>query len=376
MRILMPTYEFPPLGGGAKHAIYGLATELARHEHVVDLVTMSYRELPRSERVEGVNVYRVPCIRLREHLCSPPEMVTYLCTALPFLRKLVRTNRYDINHTHFIFPDGFLSYCLWKTCGLPYVITSHGSDVPGYNPNRFRLLHRLLRPLWHRIVAEAQQVILPSASLRDLFIEYGPRDKAAVIPYGVTLDHFDPGVAKRKRILVVTRMFERKGVQYFLRALGEGDLGHEVHIVGDGPYLPRLREVAEEVGARVRFWGWLPSDAPQLKELYETSAILVFTSERENLPLVLFEGMAAGMAIITTEGTGCAEVVGEAAILVKPRDPHAIRQALELLVANPQMCRELGQRARQRLAANFAWPAIARRHNELYDTVRQRRQSP
>jgi len=41
----------------------------------------------------------------------------------------------------FHFPGGIISYILKRFTGLPYVITAHGSDVPDYNPNRFRLLH-------------------------------------------------------------------------------------------------------------------------------------------------------------------------------------------------------------------------------------------
>lgn len=50
--------------------------------------------------------------------------------------------------------------------------------------------------------------------------------------------------------------------------------------------------------------------------MYETSKIFVFTSGAENFPIVLLEAMASGLAIITTEGAGCSEVVGDAALLV------------------------------------------------------------
>ncbi len=89
--------------------------------------------------------------------------------------------------------------------------------------------------------------------------------------------------------------------------------------------------MAKQLNVPAKFYGYVDNNSPELRELYETASIFVFTSESENFPIVLLEAMAAGAAIITTSGTGCAEVVGDAAILVPPRDPEAIRAALEQL---------------------------------------------
>jgi len=56
------------------------------------------------------------------------------------------------------------------------------------------------------------------------------------------------------RILAVTRMFERKGIQHLLRALAEMDNPIETNIVGDGPYLNHLKEMAQDLKLDVRFW--------------------------------------------------------------------------------------------------------------------------
>jgi glycosyltransferase involved in cell wall biosynthesis len=186
------------------------------------------------------------------------------------------------------------------------------------------------------------------------------------IPYGMDMGKYSPQRERRDRILVVTRMLERKGVQFLLQALAGWHTDCEVEIVGDGPYLPSLRELARELGVPVRFWGWLDNDSAQLRELYESSRIFVFTSEMENFPVVLLEAMTAGLAIITTRGTGCAEVVGDAALLVPPRDPDAIRAALKDLIHDRAYCSELGGRARARIEHEFGWAEVARRHLALY----------
>lgn len=366
MKVLMPCYEFPPLGGGGAKVVDGLSSELVRQGHQVDIVTMGFRDLPRYEEVNGVKVYRVPCLRRSEAICSPLEMITYIVSAFFKVLKLSASGRYDIIHPHFIFPDGITLLLLKLLKAKRYIVTAHGSDVPGYNPDRFKLMHVLLAPFWKMTVRNADSIVCPSESLRERIVRACASARTCLIPNGFDIDRLTGKKPKQKRILVVSRMFERKGVQYFLKALAGLDLQHEIHVVGDGPYLPELRKMAEQDGVDVKFWGWVDNEAPELADLYETSEIFVFTSEAENFPIVLLEAMAAGSAIITTDGTGCAEVVGDTGRLVEPKNSLAIREALAELIGNPERCRNMGQAARRRLEDNFSWRSVAQRYVELY----------
>lgn len=366
MKILTLCYEFPPLGGGGSKVVAGLTQELVELGHTVDVVTMGYGDLPGKESVHGVTVYRVPCLRFSSSVCSPPELASYLCAAIPFALRLARRNHYDINHTHFIFPDGVTAWSLKARTGLPYVITAHGSDVPSFNPDRFRLMHKLLRPAWHRIVAGADRIVSPSRHLSGLIRQNRYEAPVDLIPNGIDPAKYRADRERAKRILVVSRLFERKGVQHLLRAVDGLELDHAVEIVGTGPYLSALRSLAAPQGDAIRFRGWLDGGSKDLRELYETSNIFVFPSEMENFPVVLLEAMAAGAAIITTRGTGCDEVVGDAALLVKPRDPAGLRAALVRLMREPDLCRRLGQAARARLEQKFGWPSVARQYLQVY----------
>jgi len=155
-------------------------------------------------------------------------------------------------------------------------------------------------------------------------------------------------------------------VQYVLEALAGTAVAAEVNIVGDGPYLPELRRRAEALHSPARFWGWLDNRSPELRDIYQSSGIFVLPSEAENFPIVLLEAMAAGLAIVTTAGTGCAEVVGDAGILVPVRDSRAIGRALKRLVEDDTLRRRLGAAARKRIEDNFTWRAVARRYVEEY----------
>lgn len=362
----MLSYEFPPLGGGGAKVVYGLSSELVKLGHRVDLVTMGFQKLYKYEQINGVNVHRIRCIRTKESVCSTPEMASYVLFALPAVLRLMRREHYNIIHTHFILPDGLVSYIIKKLTGLPYIITAHGSDVPGYNPNRFRLGHKMLSVPWRKVIRGAGEIVCPSKSLRSLVLKHSPGTKVAVIPNGIDINKFQINGSKKKRILLVSRMFERKGIQYFLRALEGLDLQHDVNIVGDGPYLRTLQQISADLKSKVKFCGWLENTSQELKELFETSSIFVFTSESENFPVVLLEAMAAGMAIITSKDTGCAEVVGDTALLVESRNPIAIREALDKLINNPNFSRELGRAARSRLEKHFSWSVAAKRYVDIY----------
>ncbi len=366
MRILTVSYEFPPLGGGGARVVYGVARELTRRGHEVDVVTMGYPGLPAEEVVDGVRVRRVGQPRKRPDVCHTREMIRHHLKAIPELLDRIRQGRYDVNHTHFIFPDGVASaVARWRT-GLPFVVTAHGSDVPGYNPDRFQFQHRLLSPVWRRVTASADAIVCPSRHLETLVRRQRAGASTLVVPNGIDTDRFTPRQQPGgRRVLVVTRMFPRKGVQYLLRALEAFDLRARVDIVGDGPYLDELRELASRLRVDVRFRGWLDNDSPELRRLFERANIFVFTSHSENFPINLLEAMVAGCAIVTSDTSGCAEVVGDAAVLVTPGDVVQLGRALERLLEDPEECRKLGAVARDRVVSRFSWPAVGARYEEV-----------
>jgi glycosyltransferase involved in cell wall biosynthesis len=84
--------------------------------------------------------------------------------------------------------------------------------------------------------------------------------------------------------------------------------------------------------------------------------------------VVLLEAMSAGCAVITSGISGMPEVVGDTGFLVPTSDVPAIRGAVQQLLDNPQLRREMGQRAQERIQ-RFAWKRILAEHVELYQRV-------
>jgi glycosyltransferase involved in cell wall biosynthesis len=167
-------------------------------------------------------------------------------------------------------------------------------------------------------------------------------------------------------------LFRRKGIHTVLEAFLGLDTPFELHIVGDGPELAPVSALATD--RRVFAHGWIDNADGRLRELFETASIFAFMSEAENFPICLLEAMAAGMAIVTSAGTGCADVVGDAGILIAPGDVEGVRSALARLIREPASIRAFGDTARRRLEQCFTWRSVADDHLRLYtDLLRDRR---
>lgn len=366
MRVLTLTHELPPLGGGGGRVALELARRMAARGHEVEVLTAGDADLPPVEAVDNVLIRRLRGRRQRVDGSTSTEMISYVLSAL---RHRARSQqRHDLIHTHFILPTGLIAR--YGRPPLPYLITCHGTDVPGHNPYESQRQHALMRPLWRQVVAGAGAVVSPSQNLERLIRKAAPRIGPALtrIPNGYAAGTFRP-TSGQPRLLMLSRLIPLKGFQYFLRGLRGVKLGYEVNIVGDGPMRAELEELAERTPTEVVFHGWLNHDDPRLRELFESCALFVFPSEAENFPTVLLEAMDAGMAIVTTDVKGCPEVVGETGVCVAPRSPEALLQAVRALIADGERRQQLGQAARQRVRENFDWPVIVDQYAALYEAV-------
>ena len=367
LRILMLNIEYPPLGGGAAPVTRGLSRALVARGHSVDVVTMHRRGLERAANDDGVRVIRVPTLRARAELSHVHELATYVVSAYLKSRTLAAETRYDVCHAHFVLPTGLVPLALGARPGFPpYVLTCHGSDLPGYNPDRFTLLHHLTPGLIRRVLRNAAGVVVPSAALETLLrARFAAECGTPVrIANGVDVDRFAER-EKESRILVAARLFERKGARQVIEALATlPDCGYQLEIAGDGPARADLERLARQTGVSCTFHGWL--DRERLDRLFERCRIFVLATSIDNFPVALLEAMAARCAIITSRAGGCPEVVGDTALLVNAGDTRELADALGSLVRDPAAAAALGARARERAERLFGWGVIAEQHEAVY----------
>jgi glycosyltransferase involved in cell wall biosynthesis len=368
-RLLLLNYEFPPLGGGASPVSFELAKFLVKHyEYEIDVVTMGYKNLPKKEVViPGLTIYRVPCWRSKKETCQPFEQLTYLLSGYLHCRKLLKIKKYDLMHVHFLIPTGILALILKKQFQLPYIVTSHGSDVPGFNPDRFTFLHRFTQPLLLSICKNAASVVSPSNYLKKLMLQkISPelKEKITYIPNGIDTTQFVPG-KKEPYIFSSGRLLPRKGFQDLIAAVSNASLPYEVHIAGDGPWRAHLEQMARDSKTKIIFHGWLSNTSSEYKSLLEHASIYCLLSKNENASIALLEAMSAGCAVITKNDTGTAETIGDSGLLIERDDTKELEKILESLTTLPDMQRTLGKKAHHRVQEHFSLDKITQQYHHL-----------
>ena len=368
MNILSLTYEYPPIGGGGATVASALNRQLAAMGHRVRVVTSSMKGLAALEVLDGVEIHRAACWRRHRHYTTSLELATTLVPAYRLAAKVIQAERPDVIHVHFAFPSGIIAYWLARRFKIPYVLTAHGSDIPGYNPDRFTLSHKLAAPVWRRVVRGAAMVTSPSEFLGRML------RKHLDIPVYIVRNGYNAarrmGHTRRKLVLVVARLFPRKGVQHFLQAISGLSSEWEYLIVGDGPYMESLREQAAALSSPAKFAGYV--DQKDLIGLYEEASIFVFPSIQENFPMVLLEAMDAGCAVITTDAEGCAEVVGDSGIVIEKSNSLEIRRSLVQLMASETLRNQLSAQAMARVQC-FRWLRIASHYTEIFQATVDKR---
>ena len=143
---------------------------------------------------------------------------------------------------------------------------------------------------------------------------------AHVMPSGVDVRRFAPGVKVPGSCLAVGRFVEKKAPEVTLRAFAKAAHAHpEAHLtfIGDGPLLERCRAMAaaEGVAAQVTFTGALPHDAVRghlaVTELFLQHSVTAKDGNTEGLPTAIQEALAAGCVTISTRHAGIPEAIEE-----------------------------------------------------------------
>ena len=231
-----------------------------------------------------------------------------------------------------------------------------------------------------RNTARADAVVVPSRYSAAVAAEvYGvPAARIGVVPEGIDLAAWRARLAAAPRrprpgptVLAVGRTYARKRFPDLLHAaarLKPAIPGLRVRVVGKGPEWDALVRLHAELGLgdTVALRGDVSWD--ELAEEYVNADCFCLPSVQEGFGIVFLEAMAAGLPVVACRAAAVPEVVreGETGVLVPPRAPPALADALADLLRSPERARALGGAARVRVA-DYAVERVAER---FLDTVR------
>jgi len=171
---------------------------------------------------------------------------------------------------------------------------------------------------------------------------------------------------------VVTRMRVRKGVEEFLNAMitvRRRVPGTQAVIVGEVELDSELEALATTGGLRRDLH--LLGRRTDMPEVYAAFDVFVLSSHDEGMSNAILEAMAMGLPVVATDVGGTGEVVRpqETGLLVPPRQPAPLADAISELLATPSRGVVMGVRGRQIVEAQFSARAMVRQMEDLYTTV-------
>jgi glycosyltransferase involved in cell wall biosynthesis len=364
MRILHVYKDYYPVLGGIENHIKMLAEGLIQRGFDVQVLVTNTGPRTTIEEIEGVPVIKAGCpLRISGAPISP--------SFYAWMRRL----KPDITHLHFPNPPGELGQLLLRP-SRKFVLTYHSDIV------RQKYLLRVYKPFLWKVLARADRIIATSPN----YIRSSPylrhfADKCAVIPLGIDLNPFDNVdnnrvQAIRQRygsplLLFVGKLRYYKGLEYLFEALRR--IEARLLVVGTGPMEITWRALAEELnlGDKVAFLGEV-SDRDLPSHYHACDLFVLPASERsEAFGVVQIEAMACGKPVICTElgtGTSWVNIHGETGLVVPPRDPKALAEAISQLLADEALRIRLGEQGRQR-AKGFSQEAMIARVADLYEEL-------
>lgn len=376
MRLLVLTYEFPPLGGGAGNAAAQLVAALGDDpdvEVVVVTSSMGDFEVERHTLTPNSTIYRLPIGKSAAniHYQTNTDLLRYAWACHRFLKELLEQETFDLCHAHMTLPAGAIAW--WFRKKMPYLVALQGSDVPNYS-ERFKLHYTVLTPIIHRVWKDATHVVSNSEGLRELALATAPRQRIEVIPNGIRLELFSPhgdGVVPQDKLSVVcvSRLIERKGVWELVegfRTVARRIPRAHLDLIGTGILYEQLRRRVEQqdLADRVTLHGAVDHEA--VPQHLRRASLFVLPSHAEGMSNALLEGMACGLAVVVTDTGGTLELIRDNGLIVPKRDPQALADAMIEILSDDEKRTRMA-RASQQIARTFSWKAMARQYKELYD---------
>lgn len=295
------------------------------------------------------------------------------------LARLLRREQIDIVQTHTFYPT-MVGLVAAKIARTPLsILTRHHAD---FTTLFHKPIHRQI-DRWHSWMAD--QILSPSEFIKQCMVRFERLrpERATVVPHGFDFQLMKPRLTADERralreevggddktlIGMVARLNVEKGHEYLFQAVpGIVVKKPDVRfiIIGAGPRGDELEKLVSDlkISDYVKFLGWR-WDA---WDLIEAMDIIAHPSIHEPFGIVYVESMALGRAVITTADSAAPEIIddGETGMIVPPRNAEALKNAILLLLDNPERAAEMGREARRRAIERFNFPKMMREYERFY----------
>lgn len=289
---------------------------------------------------------------------------------------LLRSERFDLIHAHWLIPQGFvaaLSLLITKR-KIPLLCTSHGGDL-------FALKGKGLQRLKRWVMDSSAALTVVSGAMKSMVVEMGVvPDKVEVIPMGVDLKGLftpDPRVERKTdELLFVGRLVEKKGVHFLLEAMPAVIKKHptvRLILAGSGPMEEELKQKAAQLhlSDKVDFLGMVAQT--QLPALYQRATLAIFpfvvakSGDQEGFGLVQVEAMGCECPVIAGDLPAIHDIIAheENGLIFPSGNTQALADAIIKLLDDPELRARLAGEGRKSVVQKFDWEAIAGNYSQI-----------
>jgi D-inositol-3-phosphate glycosyltransferase len=395
MKVAMVSEHASPLAvlggvdaGGQNVHVASLGTAMA--DHGVDVVIHTRRDdagLARQVALRpGVVVDHVPG--------GPPaplpkdELLPHMGEFAEDLRRSWEADRPDVVHAHF-WMSGLAALDAAASLDIPVVQTFHALGVVKRRHQGAKDTSPRPRTSAEAMIARRAVHLVATCTdeVRELVNIGADPCKVSVIPCGVDLALFRPDgpceerQSGRRRLVVVSRLVERKGIGNVIEALPavpDTELiiagGSPAAAFESDPEVRRLRQLIDHHGVRDRVTLRGQVNRDDLPALLRSADIVVCVPWYEPFGIVPLEAMACGVPVVASEVGGLLDTVvdGRTGIHVPPRRPDLLGPVLARLLEEPDRRRKMGAAGARRAQAHYGWPTVAAATLDTYASLLER----
>jgi len=361
---------FPP-EEGIGYYTYNLSKILIKKGHEVTVLTRGNGGKIQRQMVDGIKVIRAPFI---------PLYPIYLYLHGIWMNKIFKSLEPDMDIVHFHTPLPPIV----KT-SRPTLTTIHTPMLTDYRLVKMQAMYTIVSkisarfvsyPLERKLIKKSDMVTtLTNSIAEELKEHYLDQEGVIVTGNGVDEKIYHPKQKEvkdnKKYILFAGRIDREKGL-YDLVECGKQICNERSDVIfviaGKGRDLKKLIRKVRKAGLQDNFVFLGQVEKDKLVKLYQNATIFVLPSYHEGLPTVLLEAMSCGLPVIVTDVRGNRDLIsnGENGIIVPPRAPKKLAEAIDILLKDNITKSYLGKNARKAIEENYTWDAVSNRFLSCY----------
>ncbi len=384
--------------GGAQKYVFDLATAMKERGHEVSIVFGEPGKLEDLCKEAGIPTRTIP--HLQRDISILKEISSFFR-----LIKILGEDKPDVLHLNSTKMGGlgsiaaqilnfqfsilhFLKIINYKL-KIKVVYTAHGWSFNEDRSPLSRLIHKIAS--WATIIFSTKVIVLSEHEKMQVIHWPGAKNKILVVPIGIKEIDFltkkearqlledslwkafprrlqlgkeSPAAIGAETIWIgnIAELHKNKGLEYAIQAVSRLPLNlkYVFMIIGVGEEEKKLQTLIEklELKKKVFLLGFQKSAARFLKAF----DIFLFSSIKEGLPYALLEAGAAGLPVVSTEVGSISDIITDhhSGLLCHPKNPSALKEALEVLLSSPNDRTEYGQNLKAKIMAQFTFEKMVK----------------